>query len=268
VHLIRHAEGTHNAAELEAERRQRFMKREEWRALRETHGVAFYLLESVTGLTYWDPPLTRLGRRQAAKLRRELTRSNVTFDAIFSSPFRRTLQTAMIGCPQIECLHRARPWWRKLGAWLRHEPCRPPPVVTTDLLRERIANYTSDGRRTVTQLAAEFPRVNFGEVSEEDRPFLESKELGKQEQPLVRARARRAVQWLMDRPTQQRTVAVVTHSHFLLALLGLFRLPDEGLLRFANAERRALHLCACQNDAQEGCDPTCTSAAAAAEKPP
>ena len=41
-----------------------------------------------------------------------------------------------------------------------------------------------------------------------------------------------------------------------------------GLLRFANAERRALHLCACQNDAQEGCDPTCTSAAAAAEKPP
>jgi len=288
VHLIRHAQGTHNLGELEAERKQQAKQKAEWQALRDEHGIAWYLLESVTGLRFWDPPLTGLGRRQASRLRREVQRSNVTFDAIYSSPMRRTLQTAMIGLPQIECMHKARPWWRKLGGWLRKERCAPPPVVTTDLLRERIANYTCDARGTVTQLAAEFPGVDFGEVSEEDRPFVESKEHGKQEHPLMRARARRAVEWILARPAEQRVVAVVAHSHFLLALLGLFeattlvrdesgRLVEpvnvsEAGARFANAERRAMHICVCQNDAQAGCDPTCANSAAAwvpsAELPP
>ena len=38
VHLIRHAEGTHNAAELMADRRRLFEKSNETRALREEHG--------------------------------------------------------------------------------------------------------------------------------------------------------------------------------------------------------------------------------------
>lgn len=31
-------------------------------------------------------------------------------------------------------------------------------------------------------------------------------------------------------------------------------------LRFANAERRALHICKCENDVQAGCDPACERA--------
>jgi hypothetical protein len=30
--------------------------------------------------------------------------------------------------------------------------------------------------------------------------------------------------------------------------------------RFANAERRALHICKCENDVQAGCDPACERA--------
>jgi hypothetical protein len=38
-------------------------------------------------------------------------------------------------------------------------------VVTTDLLRERIANYTCDARGTATELSGQFPGVDFDEVS-------------------------------------------------------------------------------------------------------
>ena len=31
-------------------------------------------------------------------------------------------------------------------------------------------------------------------------------------------------------------------------------------VRFANAERRAMHVCVCENDVQVGCDPACDSA--------
>ena len=113
VHLIRHAEGTHNAAELMADRRRLFEKSNETRALREEHGIAWYLLEKVTGLKYWDPPLTATGRRQSHRLWRELRSSNVSFDAVYSSPFRRTLQTAHLGIPQLECDYSGRSWWKR-----------------------------------------------------------------------------------------------------------------------------------------------------------
>ena len=44
VHLIRHAEGTHNAAEQMADRRRLYEKSNETRALRDEHGIAWYLL--------------------------------------------------------------------------------------------------------------------------------------------------------------------------------------------------------------------------------
>ena len=104
VHLIRHAQGTHNAGEERAERQRHYEAKEEWSALRKEHGVAWHLLERVSGRTYWDPPLTHKGRRQAAALRNALRTTNVSFDAVYSSPFRRTLQTAMIGIPQVRGL--------------------------------------------------------------------------------------------------------------------------------------------------------------------
>ena len=44
VHLIRHAEGTHNAAEQMADRLRLYEKSNETRALRDEHGIAWYLL--------------------------------------------------------------------------------------------------------------------------------------------------------------------------------------------------------------------------------
>lgn len=277
VHLIRHAEGTHNAAELMADRRRLFEKSNETRALREEHGIAWYLLERVTGLKYWDPPLTATGRRQSHRLWRELRSSNVSFDAVYSSPFRRTLQTAHLGIPQLECDYAGRRWWKRAASWLRREfllsGCAPPPpVIATDLLRERIANYTCDARSTVSQLSPHFPGVNFSEVPEQDVPFLAAKEHGPKEHSLMRARALRAIEWVMARP-DGKLVALVAHGHFLLALTGLFQPQQKRVSeaaapvnaaaaarRFANAERRALHICKCENDVQAGCDPACERA--------
>ena len=60
---------------------------------------------------------------------------------------------------------------------------------------------------------------------------------------------------------------------YLLTTTGLFQLQQKRVseaaapvnaaaaaLRFANAERRALHICKCENDVQAGCDPACERA--------
>ena len=74
LHLIRHAEGWHNVDELEAEAAFKAgeshykgidLKKEENIKLRAHYGIAWYLLERVTGDKYHDPHLTPEGRRQA-----------------------------------------------------------------------------------------------------------------------------------------------------------------------------------------------------------
>lgn len=228
LHLIRHAEGTHNAAELAAERKGLHKKNARHAELHAQHGIAWMLLEEVSGLRYLDPPLTALGRSQAAELRAELERSDVRFDVVASSPFRRTLETATRGIPQLQA--------------------EPPsiPMVTTDLLRERVANFTCDSRLPVSGLREAFPHASYEGVSESDEPFLYDKEDGPDSAERVRARAARALEWLLALPPEQHVVAVVSHSHFLLSLTSLFQSTLGAELahrRFRNAERRVMHLC-------------------------
>lgn len=107
----------------------------------------------MSGKRYWDPPLTARGRHQAYSLRHSLIGMHPSFrvDEVVTSPFRRTLQTALLGLPQYEAFVTSFP--------LRNdaeEVQRPPPAITvTELLRERVGGYTSDARSDLTTLAAE-----------------------------------------------------------------------------------------------------------------
>lgn len=205
LHFIRHAQGYHNWAEDRSERRQLHLRNESHIRLFETHGRAWVLLEQTTGIRYHDPRLTTKGRLQAAALRSQLRKAGVSFDAVAVSPMRRTLQTAFLGIPQLQ---------KK-----RYSPTIP--VYTTDLLRERVANYTSDGRKRIGVLRKEWPGVHWAGMDEDDLLFLNHKENGPDEPERLRTRAHKALQWLSSLPDEHVHIAVVSHQHLLRALLGL-----------------------------------------------
>jgi broad specificity phosphatase PhoE len=89
IHFVRHAEGTHNEAETNAERLNTYAD------------AAEVLLERNTGRTYWDAPLNAVGIRQSQTLDEQLnllhSRGEFSPSLIVSSPLRRTLQTASVG---------------------------------------------------------------------------------------------------------------------------------------------------------------------------
>jgi hypothetical protein len=61
VHLIRHAQGTHNLAEEDAHSSGRHRASQEHTDLFKEHGKAWVLLEQVSGRAHWDAPLTDEG---------------------------------------------------------------------------------------------------------------------------------------------------------------------------------------------------------------
>ena len=225
LHFIRHAQGEHNAAEEAAEAfiHSGLLRAatDEYSELEAKHGRAWVLLESVSGKKYWDPPLTALGREQARERLAILGDSRLPIDAVCISPFRRTLQTAFLSLPHLQ------------------RDVRHPPVVATDLVRERVMNFTCDFRSPASSLAKEFPLVDFTGVSEEDSYSLAGAESVQQ----LQSRAVRALAWQLDRPTEQHSLAVVTHKHFLQALTGMFPLLESARVPFENAEHRIVKLC-------------------------
>lgn len=215
--FIRHAEGFHNVAERETE----------------LDPKSSILLEEHSGKQYWDARLTPKGEEQCAQLKASIRGDTVwgytkplNLDLVVVSPLTRTLQTAVMS----------------LG-----DPTAPgaPPFVAHSLCRERIANFTCDGRRKLSELKEEFPGVDFSLVeTEEDDMFFNQKE----DDEICQARAIEFLKWICGRP--EIHIAVVTHSVFLKNLLRQFanelsEEDKEAIHKFpANAEMRSIMICA------------------------
>eukprot|EP00931_Biecheleriopsis_adriatica_P092326 TRINITY_DN66143_c0_g1_i1.p1 TRINITY_DN66143_c0_g1~~TRINITY_DN66143_c0_g1_i1.p1 ORF type:complete len:312 (-),score=62.81 TRINITY_DN66143_c0_g1_i1:282-1127(-) len=234
VFFIRHAEGYHNVAE------------------RETDMVpkSSILLAENSGDKYWDARLTPKGEEQCARLKQSIRGETVwgfskplNLDLVVVSPLTRCLQTATLS----------------LGAANSQDA---PPFVANELCRERIADFTCDGRRKISELKEEFPGVDFSLCkTDEDRQFYEEKE----DDTKCAARAVQFLKWLCGRP--EIHIAVVCHSVFLKNLFKQFgsNLSDaqrEAIHKFpANAEMRSIMLCAHHqfpntgNDEAEGENP-------------
>ena len=290
VHFIRHAEGTHNLAEREATRDGLHKTNASWTALEAKHGVAWILTTEATGMAHYDAELTVAGARQAANLGAALQNSQqlvplgyvgLEVDAVCSSPFRRTLQArahfgvsprTADGPPPPADAHPQVPALREkiveIGGWPTAAAARAR-VLASDLLRERVAEYTCDGRLKVSELrsrafgnatAADVPDVDYAGVSEEDEMYASGREDGPDEAKLLAARARKAAEWLLAQPppptacdakgwapregdvhgrgARRCTLAVVTHQHLLLALTATLGVGDV-----AETSKRIAHAC-------------------------
>ena len=132
LHLVRHAQGTHNAAFAAASSSGAVSPGRD-----ETAADPTYLSEE-----WADARLTDLGKAQSSSLRPSL--EGVALDVVFTSTLSRTIETALLAVPP------------------------GPPFVAVDLIRERIGTHPCDRRRSKAALAADFPGLDLSLLETED----------------------------------------------------------------------------------------------------
>jgi len=212
VWFVRHAEGFHNVAE------------------RQHELGTLYLQEEHSGWRFWDSALTARGKEQCQKTLREVESlsHSLELELIVVSPLTRTLQTADL------TVGKASP---------RHWSGERPPMIASDLCRERITNCPADSRRPLGSLMKEFPHIDFSELTTEYDEMWELKE----DNAKCKERGLKFLRWLEMRP--ERSIAVVTHSGFLKRLFEQFGMGtaesdlEELHRRPANCEMRGVVLC-------------------------
>jgi broad specificity phosphatase PhoE len=154
-----------------------------------------------------DSRLTEVGHEQSRALRPVFER--IPIEVVLVSPLSRAVQTALNGIPE------------------------GPKFVAKDVIRERIGTHPCDQRRSVSELKADFPTVDFSLLpSERDDVWTEVREPWEG----VVARAESFLEELASRPEQ--SIAVVTHNDFLTALMFDSKLlADEHVrVKFGNAQ--------------------------------
>lgn len=167
---------------------------------------------------YFDSRLTQLGVSQAQALERKLSSSPIPMEVVIVSPLSRTLQTAFHLFPK--GIHNT------------------PPLVAIETCRERFGVYPCDRRRQRSIISKEFPRVDFSEISEDDRLWTTERET----QDQLESRGRDFVlKTLMQR--KEKFIVVVSHASFLVTLFNsVLDCPREYQGTFENCELRSMVL--------------------------
>lgn len=240
VHFIRHAEGYHNAVTSETGSNDCLLREE-------GHKASDHPL--------YDARLTPKGIQQAEDLRAVLAkrpsggRSFTSFDLVVVSPLTRTCETALhvFGQPRPPGQPAfLDPALAPTGSAERAQGVRVPAprFLVMEECRERWGHYVCDGRRSIAEIAAEFPNFDFSEVMyNEDEFYSDERETDEH----CCNRAVKFLEWLNQRP--EKCIAVVTHSSFLRHLFGQFgdnlHWEDmDNLQRLAgNCELRSVVLC-------------------------
>lgn len=239
VHFIRHAEGYHNVATKETGAND---------CLHRGDGLA-------SEHPLYDSRLTDKGIQQSIDLKHYLakrpsgSRSFTAFDLVVVSPLTRTCETALHvfgaprppGTPSFLSKGTAPPDTLEANAGIN---IPPPRFLVREECRERWGKYVCDGRRTISEIASEFPNFDFSELLHDDDVFYTDE---RESDEHCCERAVKFLEWLNQRP--EKCIAVVTHSSFLRHLFGQFgetlHYEDrENLQRLAgNCELRSIMLC-------------------------
>jgi len=242
VHFIRHAEGCHNVATSESGDNHCLIRDEANGQIASDHPL-------------YDARLTDVGIEQAKKLKAILKtrpsggRSFTAFDLVVCSPLTRTCETArhvfgkgrQPGLPAFLCEGEAP---KGTPEYIAGISVPAPRIIVREECRERWGHYVCDGRRSIDEIAPEFPDFDFSEIGHNEDAFYGDQ---RESDEHCCERAMNFLQWLNSRP--EKCIAVVTHSSFLRHLFGQFgdTLKSEdkdNLQRMAgNCELRSIVLC-------------------------
>lgn len=240
VHFIRHAEGYHNV---------------ETKKTGSNHCLLKGDYVSAKDHPLYDARLTPTGIDQAKRLREILAnrpsggRSFTAFDLVVVSPLTRACETALhvFGQPRVP----GRPAFLDPGLAPPGTPeyqsgikVPAPRFLVKEECRERFGHYVCDGRRDISEIAAEFPRFDFSEIETDEDVFYGDERESDND---CSDRAVQFLEWLNSRP--EKCIAVVSHSSFLRHLFGQFgesltQTDKDNLQRLAgNCELRSVVLC-------------------------
>jgi broad specificity phosphatase PhoE len=223
LHLVRHAEGTHNLCEKDSKRP-----------------------------IHLDAELTPKGVEQCLKLS-SLTK-DLNVEAVLVSPMTRCLQTATLSFPHV---YGPIDNENKSGVSEkieRYNTHTNVPFIAYEEWRETV-NYLCDSRRPVTTLQMEYPHVNFQYITHNHDPIWMQYEqiYGSHEDHDKRResddalglyqRAHSAWKVLLNRP--EKELALVGHSAFFMHMFtplfeeleDVVRYEDEGVMELMGGER-------------------------------
>jgi broad specificity phosphatase PhoE len=89
--------------------------------------------------------------------------------------------------------------------------------VALEMVREQIGGNPCDRRRSVSEYRREFPGVDFSLIEDEDDVLWKPGRENREPEPVLRARARKFLEWCFDR--EEDSIIVVTHSAFMCNLM-------------------------------------------------
>eukprot|EP00850_Spirogloea_muscicola_P023171 SM000334S12540 [mRNA] locus=s334:51136:53698:- [translate_table: standard] len=226
IHLIRHGQGYHNVA-----------------------GEMDY--GAYMSAEYFDAALTPMGWQQTTALKNHIHNlpGGLQVDLVVVSPLMRTLQTAagVFGSGKVVDGDSQTPLMlsnvgkSEVGP-ISSKGC--PPFVAVEMCREHLGVHPCDRRNTLTSYQDQFPSIDFSLVETDEDTWWHADVRESEEQ--LTARGQLFCQWLMNR--NERNIAVVSHSSFLLHMLSLFGNDCEANIRrsvqngYANCEMRSLIL--------------------------
>lgn len=239
VHFIRHAEGFHNVATQKTGDNHCLLRGDD---LAKDHPL-------------YDSRLTPVGIEQAEKLKDILKvrpsggRSFTAFDLVVVSPLTRTCETARHifgrarapGRPSFLDAGEAPEGTAEFNAGIS---VPAPRILVREECRERWGHYVCDGRRSISEISAEFPDFDWSELRHNQDSFYSD---DRETDEHCCERAVHFLEWLNSRP--EKCIAVVTHSSFLRHLFGQFgdslnQEDKDSLQRMAgNCELRSIVLC-------------------------
>jgi len=192
VHFIRHGQGYHN------------MLADEYRSL----GRTWKQFTTEDSNPYvrpevFDAPLTHIGRQQASALSPHVSGLSPPPGLILTSPLTRAVQTALMSTSALPA---------------------STPFIAVESLREETGVHVCDARRPTSDVAREFPMVDFGALQEDDGLF-DGKERESKES--VGDRCRGFLEYLRGRA--EECVVVATHSGWLMTLFNGATVSGEGM---------------------------------------
>ncbi|KAH7488794.1 hypothetical protein PRIC1_007049 [Phytophthora ramorum] len=181
VYFVRHAEGTHNAADKQ-------------------FGSELWESKLAFEDKYLDADLTPFGVSDAqikgpSNVKAELERGMPPLQRVVVSPLSRAIQTAK--------------------NFFAKDQVPPAPFVCMENCREVLGCHTCDKRRSVAELKLKFPDVDFSAIRDEPDMLWTATHRETDEEMQARARV-----FLLElfRGIPEQNVAVVTHSGFMEAV--------------------------------------------------
>jgi len=183
VHLIRHGQGFHN---LLGDLYRDFGKTVDSTGADKSGNP--YVRPEIE-----DSPLTAVGRQQAKALR-PTTRALEDIELVVLSPLQRAAQTAALACPHL----------KEVVPWIGHP-----------LVQETSGVNVCDRRRDRSEIADDFPWVEWGRLETERDEFFDAEK--REPARSVSDRGYDSMRWVRERP--EKEILVATHSAWLFTLL-------------------------------------------------